>query len=161
MATIIGGYIIFSFNNLWSNLILDSSSIELPGSEIHEIVLHNNMLIIRFSKAYIVKTMTGSVERTRWWQAGELIFTNVEVKSDVPQGQLVCAGGDIVENIYTYRDMIPIPFVSRGHIRCALKFKDLNQPLLSAAQEVRLQLEGVAKYIEHLRPPSNIKNNNE
>ncbi len=31
-------------------------------------------LKVRFSRAYIIKTMSGSEERTRWWQTGELVF---------------------------------------------------------------------------------------
>lgn len=131
---------------------MDSSSIELPGSEIETIFLQNGILNIRFSKAYIIKTMTGSNERTRWWQAGELIFTNAKVETTVPPGPLICVGGDIIENVYTYRDMIPIPLVSRGYIHCVLKFKNETQIFQSSAQTVNLKLIAVAKYIEHLRP---------
>lgn len=131
---------------------MDSSSIELPGAEIETISLQNGILNIKFSKAYIIKTMTGSNERTRWWQAGELIFTNAKVETTMLPGPLICVGGDIVDNVYTYRDMIPIPLVSRGYIRCILKFKNETQIFQSSAQTVHLKLIAVAKYIEHLRP---------
>lgn len=136
---------------------MDSSSIELTNSEIESIVFQNEILKIRFSKAYIIKTMTGSVERTRWWQTGELIFTDAKIDGVLPTGPLVCVGGDIVENIYTYRDMIPIPFTGRGHIRCELKFSNQTSLICNSAQTVQLQLDGVAKYIEHLRPSINAK----
>ncbi|MEJ2466193.1 MAG: hypothetical protein P8045_10890 [Candidatus Thiodiazotropha sp.] len=57
---------------------MDSTTIELPGSEIESITLQDGKLIIRFSRAYLVKTLSGSVERTRWWQAGSLIFDEAE-----------------------------------------------------------------------------------
>lgn len=131
---------------------MDSSSIELLNSEIDYIVLQDTILRIHFSKAYIIKTMTGSIESTRWWQALELIFSSATVESAIPTGALICAGGDMVENVYTYRDMIPIPFVGHGHIECLLKFNDYSEPLRVKAQAVSLQLEAVAKYIEHIRP---------
>ena len=53
---------------------MDSSSIELPGSEVESIQLEKDTLRVRFSRAYIIKTMTGSTERTRWWQAGDLVL---------------------------------------------------------------------------------------
>jgi hypothetical protein len=131
---------------------MDSSSIELPGSEVESIELDGDRLKLRFSRAYIVKTMTGSVERTRWWQAGDLILEGAEAQVSLPVGPLVCAGGDLDENVYTYRDMIPIPLDSRGHIRCELRFRDTDQCLSARAESVRLQLDDAPKYIEHIRP---------
>jgi hypothetical protein len=131
---------------------MDSSSIDLPGSEIGAIRFEGGTLRVRFSKAYIVKTMTGSVERTRWWQAGDLVLEGAQVDGDLPQGVRTCAGGDVVENIFTYRDMIPIPLNSRGHARVRLAFRGTDQVLSASGEGVRLELEGVPKYIEHLRP---------
>ena len=62
---------------------MDSSSIELPGSEIESIEYENGCLRVRFSRAFIVKTMTGSVERTRWWQNGELVFDAIPGVEDL------------------------------------------------------------------------------
>jgi hypothetical protein len=100
---------------------VDSSSIELAGSQIDAINLEDGILRVSFSRAYISKTMTGSVERTRWYQAGELIIGGAELESDLPLGPLVCAGGDVGENVYTYRDMIPLPLQSRGRVHCDLR----------------------------------------
>jgi hypothetical protein len=130
---------------------MDSSSIELPGSEVESISLEGDTVRVRFSRAYIIKTMTGSTDRTRWWQAGELVLDEAEINGPLPQGSLVCDGGDIDENIYTYRDMIPIPLESRGRIRCELRFRDTASSLLMHARAVRLELEEQPKYIEHIR----------
>lgn len=130
---------------------MDSSSIELPGAEIEAITLQDGVLRVRFSRAYIIKTMTGSKERTRWWQAGDLVLEDTEVQGELPKGPLVCRGGDISENIYTYRDMIPIPLESRGHARCLLRFRGSNQTLQAEGRGIRLQMEATAKYLEHLR----------
>jgi len=130
---------------------VDSSSIELPGSEVEFITLQNGQLRVRFSRAYIIKTMTGSTERTRWWQSGELVFGGAELAAQLPQGPLVCAGGDLDENVYTYRDMIPIPLQSRGNIRCELHFENTEARLSATAQDVRLLLDETPKYIEHIR----------
>ena len=78
---------------------LDSSSIELKGSEIEAIDYDGDRLEIRFARAYLVKSMTGSAERTRWWQAGSLVIEGAEVAERPPEGPLVCAGGDLDENI--------------------------------------------------------------
>jgi hypothetical protein len=61
-----------------------------------------------------------------------------------------CTGGDVGENIYTYRDMVPVPLESRGQAHCALRLAD--GMLRVTARSVRLEMQGVPRYIEHLRP---------
>ena len=95
--------------------------------------------------------MTGSVERTKWWQAGDLVMREAEVDGSIPGGPLVCAGGDVGENIYTYRDMIPVPLDSRGRAHCALTFRGREDTLVAKATGVQLEMIGVPKYIEHVR----------
>ena len=131
---------------------MDSRSIELPGSEIEEILLEDDTLRIRFSRAYIVKSMTGSVERTRWWQKGDLVIGGAEVEGELPEGSLVSDGGDLVDNVYTYRDMIPVPLESRGRIRCDFKFLGAACRLVARGDSVRLEMEDTPRYIEHIRP---------
>lgn len=133
---------------------MDSTSIELKGSEIEGIALEGDRLEIRFSRAYLIKTMTGSVERTRWWQAGSLIIEGAEVLERPAEGPLVCAGGDLEANIYVYRDMIPVPFEDRGAIRCDLGFEGTTLRLRATGTAARLAMRDVPKYIEHLRPPT-------
>jgi len=134
---------------------MDSSSIRLPESEIATIALSEGQLRIHFARAYIVKTMTGSVEQTLWWQAGDLILDGAEPTTPLPSGPCVCAGGDIEDNIYTYRDMIPIPLISRGHARCVLRCRAHETPLIATGHAIRLELHDVPKYLRHLRPGTN------
>lgn len=131
---------------------MDSSSIELPGSEISAISLQDGRLRLSFSRAYIVKTMTGSHERTRWWQSGDLIIEGAKPDSGLPTGPLACTGGDIDDNVFTYRDMIPIPLDTRGRVRCELGFEGIDTRLIVSGETLKLQMEGVPKYIEHIKP---------
>ena len=80
---------------------MDSSSIELPGSEIESVTIDGDTVRVRFSRARIVKTMTGSMERTRWWQRGDLVMEDATLEGDVPDAPTVCAGGDVYDNVYT------------------------------------------------------------
>ena len=130
---------------------MDSSSIELPGSEVNLITLEEDVLRVRFSRAYIIKTMTGSKERTRWWQAGELIMEGASIAGSLPDGLLVCNGGDVGENVYTYRDMIPIPLNSRGRTQCTLAFRGTDKKLVATGETIRLEMRDTPNYIEHIR----------
>lgn len=131
---------------------MDSTSIELPGSEVDSIAFDGGVLKVRFSHAYIIKTMTGSAERTKWWQAGVLVMEGASVSGTLPSGPLVCAGGDVGENVYTYRDMIPIPLESRGRTYCTLSFRDSRDKLVAEGETIRLDMLETPKYIEHIRP---------
>ncbi|MBB1127197.1 hypothetical protein [Thiospirillum jenense] len=131
---------------------MDNSSIRLRGTEIGELSLNDGVFRCVFTRALIIKTLTGSVEKTLWWQAGELMMENAQSVTALPSGQLMCRGGDIDDNIFTYRDMIPIPLVSRGQIRCVLHIDNHPQPIEVSAASVELVLKDVPKYICHLRP---------
>lgn len=107
-------------------------------------------MAIEFSRAYLIKSMTGSHENSRWWQAGTLAIDGAELESPLPDGPLICVGGLIEENIYAYRDMLPVPFRSQGRIRCELRFGASAPPLVVSGTGVSLEMRGVPKYIEHL-----------
>lgn len=130
---------------------MDSTTIDLPGCEIESITADAGRVNIRFSRAYLIKTMSGSDERTRWWQAGSLLFEDAEVEGALPACPCVCDGGDVGENVYTYRDMIPVPLQSQGRAHCKLKFRDREQLLEVIAGGVRLQMDDRPHYIEHIR----------
>jgi len=130
---------------------MDSTTIELPGSEISAIILEQGKLKVRFSRAIVIKTMSGSDERTRWWQAGDLVFDDAEFEGELPACPCVCEGGDVGENVYTYRDMIPIPLDSHGRAHCDLRFKDHSVTLKAMASGVRLEMEDRPHYIEHIK----------
>jgi hypothetical protein len=131
---------------------MDSTSIELPGSRIVAVTVDGGSVRIRFEPAYLIKMMTGSPERTRWRQNGELVFEGAEVEGDLPPLPAACAGGDVGENVYTYRDMVPVPLASRGHVRCDLRVADGGGRIRVTGRVVELRMEDVPKYLEHLRP---------
>ncbi|MGD9298807.1 MAG: hypothetical protein PVG09_03805, partial [Thiohalocapsa sp.] len=67
---------------------------------------------------------------------------------DVP---LTCTGGDIDDNIYTYRDMIPLPLASRGVIRVELQFEGHQPALVASGSAILLDMHDVPKYQRHIR----------
>jgi hypothetical protein len=130
---------------------MDISSIDLPGSEVESIRTGGDKVILRFSRAYIIKTITGSEECTKWWQAGELVFEGAELEEEPPECPCVCAGGDVGENIYTYRDMIQIPLQGSGSAHCNLRFEGTDKKLVVRAESVHLDMEDRPRYVEHVR----------
>jgi hypothetical protein len=129
---------------------VDSSSIELAGSTIQSLEIKGNQILISFSPARVIKTMTGSVERTQWTQQGELIFEQASLVAPQPTLPAICEGGDVGENVYTYRDMIPMPLVSQGRAHCKLKLQS-GETLEVEGSAVRLVMQEPAKYVAHIR----------
>ena len=131
---------------------MDLTSIELAGSVIASVTSQDEEVVIRFEPAYLIKTMTGSDERTKWKQNVELVFSGASLEDP---GQLTfpvtCAGGDVGENIYTYRDMIPVPLDSRGSAHCDLGLVGAEQRIRVRGDSLKLVQEGVPKYMEHIR----------
>ncbi len=130
---------------------METISIELRGAEIDRIEFADGVMRLHFPRVHIVKTMTGSKERTLWWQAGTLVVEGAELLAPLPYAPVVCSGGDIDENIYTYRDMIPVPLNGRGRVACDLRLVDSEVRVNVRGETIRLDMEGVAKYIEHIR----------
>lgn len=130
---------------------MDAINIDLVGSRIAGVQIDGDTVRVRFQPAYLVKTMTGSNERTRWWQDGELIFHGARVEGPLPEFPAECLGGDVTENIYTYRDMVPVPLESRGHAACGLRIADSEVLIRVSAGAVKLEMRDVPKYIEHVR----------
>jgi hypothetical protein len=130
---------------------MDSSSIELPGTEIESIDIENGQVSIRFSPAYIIKTISGSDERTRWRQVGTLVFSEAELEGEIPTVPCICEGGDVGQSVFTYRDMIPLPFEGRGHAHCDLRIKGTDQHLKVVGERVKLDMDDRPYYIEHIR----------
>ncbi len=131
---------------------MDLTSIELPGSVIQRLRVEGDQVRIRFEPAYLIQTMTGSEERTRWRQNIELVFGGAEL---LEGGDLnlpaTCAGGDVILNVYTYRDMVPVPLEGRGRAGCLLRVEGDDQPIRVEAESVQLEREDLPKYIEHIR----------
>ena len=48
--------------------------------------------------------------------------------------------------------MIPVPLDSRGQAHCDLRTEDDGNHIRVQASAVRLDMEDVPKYIEHIRP---------
>ncbi len=131
---------------------MDSSSINLIGTEIEQIQIVDQQVVVQFSRAMLVKTMSGSDESTLWHQPGKLIFDSATVEGEYPRGPLICSGGDVGENIYTYRDMIPIPFQSAGRVFCDLRFEGNEAHLRVEGKTVKLEMADRPHYIDHIRP---------
>jgi hypothetical protein len=133
-------------------MIMDSRSIQIADSELSEIKLTEQTLVLKFCRLYIIETMTGAKERVLWWQKGELIVGQAHLVQPLPTTPppYICTTGDIDDNIYTYRDMIPIPLNTKGQIRCQLQFQNHTELLCVRAGTLTLVLHDQPHYLRHM-----------
>lgn len=133
---------------------MDSRHIDLTQSTIAEIASDASSLRIRIDPAIIIESMTGSVERTKWKQRIDLILSAVTQQPTLVDTPTACLGGDVDDNIYTYRDMIPLPLSSRGHVALRLKVEGAPELLEAEGEALELKAHDSPSYIEHLRSPT-------
>jgi len=65
--------------------------------------------------------MDGAFEDSLWKQAINLVVKNAAVSGTLPDCPCELAGGDLSDNIYTYRDHAPLPINWRGQVGCKLR----------------------------------------
>jgi len=129
---------------------MEQNSIDLTTSKIANVETDDTTIRIIFEPAYILRTMTGAHEYSRWYQNGALVFEEaILISEPIADFPVICGGGDITENIYTYRDMMPLPLDSHGQVGCSLKLTDSDKTIEIQATKVRAEMIANAKYIEH------------
>lgn len=131
---------------------METSTIDLVGSTISGVEQLGDEVKVHFSPAFIIKTMTGAQENTRWKQSGAIVFGNATLESSDITFPQTCTGGDVGENIYTYRDMVPLPLESRGHTHCNIKLQDSDTNIVISGETIHTEMIATPKYIEHFTP---------
>lgn len=129
---------------------MEINSIDLTTSKIAAVQIDGDTIQVIFEPAYIVRTMTDAIEKSLWYQNGALVFEGASLETaDLPDFPADCAGGDVVENVYTYRDMVPIPLSSRGDVHCSLKVAGTDKTIDIRGTVVRLDMLANPKYVKH------------
>jgi hypothetical protein len=126
--------------------------LSFPGSEIERVVHEDSRVTVSFSPFYILVSLGGAEERTRWRQAGEMVIEDARIDDDFPRCPCVVAAGEFRNNMYLYKDLVPLPLDSRGDVACTLRFEGTDDSTTLSGSSIRLNPLGERKYIEHIRP---------
>ncbi len=109
-----------------------------------------DQVILEFSKAILVKTMDGAVDKTQWRQAGNVTVENAEIEGELSATACVVETADLIDNSYIYRDMVQLPFRTKGSVGFEVKFKGSNATLVVMGEQIELTLYDIPKYIKHI-----------
>ncbi|HAJ91469.1 MAG TPA: hypothetical protein DCO71_02410 [Gammaproteobacteria bacterium] len=125
--------------------------LQIPGAQLESIEQADNEITLHFSQVQLVQEMEGAIEDSLWTQAVNLAIREIEITGQLPECPCVIKGGDMVDNIFTYRDHAPLPINWRGEIRCALTIEGTSETFSIDGTSMQLERIDTPRYIKHVK----------
>jgi len=125
--------------------------LQLKDAALASIERHGDDVTLHFSQVYLVQEMEGAIEDSLWSQAIRLVLNDAEVHDPLPECPCTIAGGDLVNNIFTWRNHAPLPIDWRGKVSCKLQLAGSGEAVAVDAQTLRVEQIDHPRYIRHIR----------
>jgi hypothetical protein len=122
--------------------------LQLPGAELESIEQDGDSITLKFSQVNIVQEMEGAFEDSLWTQAVNLTVRGMRLTGELPECPCVIGGGDLINNIFTYRDHAPLPINWHG---------DVSVELAIAANDASFRIDGASMQLQQVANPRYIK----
>ncbi len=128
-----------------------SYTLQLPEARLESIDRDADAITLHFSQVYLVQEMENAFEDSLWTQAVNLSIRDYSLDGELPACPCDISGGDITNNIYTYRDHAPLPINWRGDVRCALKIAGSVAAFSISGARMQLDQIETPRYIRHIK----------
>ncbi|MCK5382390.1 MAG: hypothetical protein KAJ65_01420 [Gammaproteobacteria bacterium] len=128
-----------------------TNTLQIPGAQLQSIEQGDNEITLHFSQVHLLQEMEGAIEDSLWTQAVKLTVSDIEIEGELPECPCVIKGGDLVDNIFTYRDHAPLPINWRGEVRCTLTVEDTNTTFSIDGESMQLEQIDSPRYIKHIK----------
>jgi hypothetical protein len=128
-----------------------SYTLQLPDARLESIDRDAETITLRFSEVQLVQEMENAFDDSLWTQAVNLSIGGYRLEGELPDCPCGISGGDIVNNIYTYRDHAPLPINWRGDVRCTLKVAGSDSVVSIAGESMQLEQIETPRYIRHIK----------
>ncbi len=126
--------------------------LQLPGARLESIERDgDDAITLHFSKVLLVQEMEGAFEDSLWTQAVSLTIRDVELDGELPDCPCEIAGGDLTNNIYTYRDHAPLPMDWRGEVYCRLETEGKAGSVTISGSAMHLEQIDHPRYLRHIK----------
>ena len=125
--------------------------LQIPGAQLESIDQADNEITLHFSQVQLVQEMEGAIEDSLWTQAVNLTIREIEIEGELPECPCTIKGGDMIDNIFTYRDHAPLPINWRGEVRCTLTVEDTNTTFSIDGESMQLEQIDSPRYIKHIK----------
>lgn len=126
--------------------------LQLPGALLESIGREaDDCITLHFSKVFLVQEMEGAIEDSLWTQTVSLTICDIEIDGELPDCPCEISGGDLTNNIYTYRDHAPLPISWRGELRCKLSVAGKEQGVTISGSSMQLEQIDHPRYLKHIK----------
>ena len=125
--------------------------LQIPGAQLESIEQTDNDITLHFSQVQLVQEMEGATEDSLWTQAVKLVISGIEIEGELPVCPCTIKGGDMIDNIFTYRDHAPLPINWLGEVRCALIVAGTEASFSIDGESMQLERIGNPRYIKHVK----------
>ena len=127
-----------------------TSSLQIPGARLERIERSDEEITLHFALVHLVQVMEGAFQDSLWTQACDLVIRNVQIDGELPECPCEIQGGDMINNIYTYRDHAPLPIDWNGSVSC--KFTVTGSGAVFSIDGTSMQMEMIdhPRYIRHI-----------
>jgi hypothetical protein len=128
-----------------------TQTLQLPGALLESIDRTDDSVTLHFSQVHLLQEMEGAIEDSLWTQAVNLTIKGVRITGDLPDCPCEISGGDLTDNIFTYRDHAPLPIDWRGEICCKLTVAGNGETVTLDGESMQLEQIALPRYIRHIR----------
>jgi hypothetical protein len=129
-------------------------NLQLPGAQLASIEQHGDeRIILHFSQVQLVQQMEGAFEDSLWTQAVRLTLQDIEIDGVLPECPCELQGGELTNNIYTWRNQVPLPIRWRGDVVCKLVVAGAGAGAICTIRGNQLSLEQIdyPRYVRHIK----------
>jgi hypothetical protein len=128
-----------------------SYTLQLPEARLESIDRDADTITLRFAQVQLVQQMENAFEDSLWTQAVNLTLRDYSLDGDLPDCPCEISGGDITNNIYTYRNHAPLPINWRGDVRCTLTVAGSGATFAISGDSMQLEQIATPRYIRHIK----------
>ena len=125
--------------------------LKLPGAQLESIEQGEDEITLHFSQVQLVQEMENAIEDSLWTQAIDLTIKGIELQGERPTCPCEVSGGDLTDNIFTYRDHAPLPINWRGTVSCKLDFAGHDTGLTISGDTLKVDPIAHPRYIKHIK----------
>ena len=127
-----------------------TSSLQIPGARLERIERSDKEITLHFSLVHLVQVMEGAFQDSLWKQACNLVIRDVEINGVLPECPCEIQGGDMLNNIYTYRDHAPLPIDWNGSVGCRFTVAGSGAVFSIDGTVMQMKMIDHPRYIRHI-----------
>lgn len=130
--------------------------LQIPGARLESVERSQDTVSLRFSRVELIQVMENAFDDSLWHQPVNLTISNCSVAGDLPETGCEIESGEMTDNIYTYRDSVPLPINWRGDVSCSFKTAGNGQAFSITGDSMLLEQVGHPRYLKHVKKDKGI-----